>query len=218
MVKQLNLNIYKGKKGGRRPGSGRKRIHSKGVAHRTRESMNAKTPLHINFRYRTTIRNKTNLRLLKRAILNSRSHGLKIIHFSLQTNHVHLIVEATDNQTLSKGMRSLTITFAKRLKRGRVQIERYHLHVLRSLRETKNAVHYVLFNEQKHSGLKKAYVDQYSSLGLVKSLRKLAQEARMTVIMRKLNEMVSLDLPESWLARASLDLSPHPLDSFYRRS
>ncbi|WP_408099267.1 hypothetical protein ACJVC5_08805 [Peredibacter sp. HCB2-198] len=43
---QLKLNIYKGTRGGRRPGSGRKRIHSRGVAHRTWEKVNGKTPLH----------------------------------------------------------------------------------------------------------------------------------------------------------------------------
>lgn len=68
----------------------------------------------------------------------------------MQTNHIHLIIEADHNDTLTKGMRSLTVTFAKGLKKGKVQLERYHLHVLRSLKETKNAIQYVLFNQQKH--------------------------------------------------------------------
>lgn len=118
--KQFNLNLYKGSRGGRRPGSGRKRIHSKGVAHREREKVSGRTPLHINFKFRTQIRNKLCLRLLKKAILNSRSHGLRVIHFSLQHNHVHLIVEAESNSVLTSGMRSLTVTFAKGLKLGKV--------------------------------------------------------------------------------------------------
>ncbi|WPU66418.1 transposase [Peredibacter starrii] len=148
--KQLSLNLYQGKSGGRRPGSGRKRIHSKGVAHRIREKVTNRTPLHINFKYRTFIKNKYCLKLLKRAIINARAHGLRIIHFSLQSNHVHLIIEAENNDTLTKGMRSLTITFAKGLNKGKVQIERYHLHVLKTIKETKHAVQYVLFNQQKH--------------------------------------------------------------------
>src|SRR4051812_6184256 len=95
--KQLDLNIFKGKHGGRRPGSGRKRLRSKGVAHRTRENVKKRFPLHINFKVRLHIKNKEALRILKRAIMNSRSHGLKIIHFSLQSNHVHLIVESVNN-------------------------------------------------------------------------------------------------------------------------
>lgn len=205
MSKQIKFNLFKGKHGGRRPGAGRKRIHSKGVAHRTREKVSHQRALHINFKLKTFIRNKSCLKLLKRAILNARKHGLLIQHFSLQSNHVHLIVEAKSNQILSRGMRSLTITFAKGLKHGRVQVERYHLHVLKSLRETKNAVFYVLFNEQKHRGLKKAYVDNYSSLGWVKDLKKLAKAARMTIILRKIQEQNFLDQPQGWTIKQVLD-------------
>ena len=201
MAKQLNLNIYKGSRGGRRPGAGRKRIHSKGVAHREREKVQMRHGLHVNFKYRTSIRHKKGLSLLKRAILNARKMGLRVIHYSLQSNHIHLILEAQDNAILTRGMRSLTVTIAKGLGKGRVQLERYHLHVLRSVRETKNAVHYVLFNEQKHSGLKKAYVDGYSSLGVVRDLKKLAKEKRMTVILKIISEVSFLDSPQGWIMK-----------------
>ncbi|MFP5490366.1 MAG: hypothetical protein ACLGG0_02610 [Bacteriovoracia bacterium] len=201
MAKQLNLNIYKGSRGGRRPGAGRKRIHSKGVAHRVREKVQMRHAMHVNFKYCTTIRHKRGLSLLKRAILNARKMGLRVIHFSLQSNHIHLILEAQDNAILTRGMRSLTVTIAKGLGKGRVQLERYHLHVLRSIRETRNAVHYVLFNEQKHRGLKRAYVDGYSSLGVVKDLRMLAQEKKITVILRKMSEINFLDSPAGWVLK-----------------
>lgn len=90
----MDFILYKGKHGGRRPEAGRKRIHSRGVSHRIREKVSGRTPLHINFKFRTFIKNKRCLALLKRAILNARSHGLRVIHFSLQSNHIHLIVEA----------------------------------------------------------------------------------------------------------------------------
>lgn len=66
-MKQINLNLYQGTHGGRRPGSGRKRQKSAGVSHRTRAQVSSKTPLHINFKYRASIRNKDTLKLLKRA-------------------------------------------------------------------------------------------------------------------------------------------------------
>jgi len=163
-TKQLKLNLYQGSWGGRRPGSGRKRLHSKGVAHRAREKVNHRLPLHINFKYKTCIKNKFCLKLLKKAIMNARSHGLKIIHFSLQSNHIHLLIESETNEILTKGMRSLTVTFAKGLGRGRVQLERYHLHVLKSVREARNAALYVLFNQQKHEKGAYSKVDEYSSL------------------------------------------------------
>lgn len=152
MGKQQALNLFRGKRGGRRPGSGRKRIRSRGVAHRKREACSHRTPLHVNFKYRLRIRNKEFIRLLKKAVLNSRRKGLRIVHYSVQSNHCHFIVEAEDNEKLSSGMRSLTVTLAMGINQGKVQLERYHLHVLRSVRETKHAVHYVLFNEQKHTG------------------------------------------------------------------
>lgn len=141
---------------------------------------------------------------MKRSIQNARSHGLRVLHFSLESNHVHLILEAANNFILTKGMRSLTITFSKGVEKGRIQIERYHLHVLKTLRETKNAIHYVLFNHQKHLNLKTAHVSAYSSLGLIKDLRELAKTAKMTVIVKGLREINFLDAPQSWLARSSL--------------
>lgn len=185
MSKQISFNLFQGQRGGRRPNCGRKRIHSKGVAHRKREKVSTRTPMHINFKYRTYIKTKICLRLLKRAIFNSRKRGLRVIHYSLQTNHIHLIVEADNNRVLTKGMRSLTVTFAKGLRKGRVQLERYHLHVLKTLRETKHAVNYVLFNQQKHGKGTYGVIDEYSSvLSAYKGLqriREFAQRARITL-------------------------------------
>ena len=202
-MKQLKLNIYKGTRGGRRPGCGRKRIHSKGVAHRIREEVKTKNALHVNFKYKAYIRNKVCLKLLKRAILNSRRHGLRIIHFSLQSNHVHLILEAETNLLLTRGMRSLTVTFAKGLQMGKVQIERYHLHVLKSLRETRNAVHYVLFNNQKHGNRE---VDEYSSLlnlpNAIALIREFAMTKSMSLVIRKKDEWKPDESQSYFLKRA----------------
>jgi len=161
-MKQQTLNLFKGKWGGRRSGAGRRRIHSKGVAHRKREKIILNHPMHINFKYKASIRNKACLKLLKKAVFNARRKGLSIRHFSLQSNHIHLIVEAASNSILESGMRSLTVTFAKGLQKGKVQKERYHLHVLKSLREARNAVLYVVYNDKKHTG--STMVTEYSSL------------------------------------------------------
>lgn len=155
--KQLDLNIFTGKRGGRRPDSGRNRIHSKGVSHRIREKVTARTPIHINFKVMTYIQNKPCLEILKIAISKAQVHGLNIIYFALQSNHIHFIAETKDNQALTKGMRSLTICFAKRIKLLKklnepIQIERYHLHVLKTLKEVENALNYVIYNEVHHSG------------------------------------------------------------------
>lgn len=206
--KQLELNLFRGTRGGRRPGAGRKRIKSPGVAHRVRASVKRRTPLHINFKFNRHIRNKDALRLLKRAIVRSRRFGLRIIHYSLQTNHIHLIVEADSNEILSKGMRSLTITFAKGLKAGKVQIERYHLHVLKTIQETKNAIHYVLFNKQKHELGICSTIDEYSSVLSLKNGNKWIQEfavgAKMSLKVRR-GEIFELDFPKSFFLISGFD-------------
>lgn len=152
MSKQLSLSIYKGKHGGRRPNCGRARIHSKGVAHRTREKVNARTPLHINFKYSTFMRTRCVLEILKIAFINASKHGFYITHFTLQSNHIHIIAETTETALLIKGMRSLTGTIVKRIGKGSIQIERYHLHILKNPTEVLNAVKYVLNNDVKHTG------------------------------------------------------------------
>ncbi len=137
MKKQLNLNLYQGKHGGRRPNSGKKRIHSSGVAHKKREVIKQQHPLHINFKYKTQIRYQQFLEIFKRAVGNAQKHGMKFIHYSIQSNHIHIIVEVKSNSELSMAMRSLTATIVKLVQgqkriKGSLQLERYHLHVLRT--------------------------------------------------------------------------------------
>ena len=208
MKKELQFNLFKGMRGGRRPGAGRKRIHSKGVSHLKRETVTKRTPQHVNFKFQCSIRNKDCLKLLKRSIQNAQKMGLKIIHFSLQSNHVHLITEAENNEVLTRGMRALTITFSKGLNRGRVQLERYHLHVLKTLREVKHAIVYVLFNEQKHTKKKASKIDGYTSVlyleeGL-KLVRNFAQNNKVTLRIEKISEEFILPQPSGYLLSKSL--------------
>lgn len=140
--------------------------------------------------------------------MNARSHGLKVLHFSLQSNHVHLIIEAPDNNLLTKGMRSLTVTFAKGLRQGKVQTERYHLHVLKTVAETKNAITYVLFNKQKHEKGTYSVIDGYTSItslsyGLL-LVRKFAKQSRMTLKLDR-SHIEKMDQESSFLMKRALN-------------
>lgn len=203
---QRKFCLNGGRHGGLREGAGRKRRKSRGVAHRIREKVSRNHLLHINFRYSKHVRNKDTLKLLKRAILNARKHGLRILSYSFQSNHVHLIVESADNAILSTGMRSLTVTMAKGLNRGRIQMERYHLHVLRSLRESRNAVQYVLFNQQRHERGTCSVINEYSSVLSLKNglelVRKFALKHRMLLKIQK-SDWVADD-PQSYLGKLAL--------------
>lgn len=210
---KMKLNTH----GGKRDGAGRKRKKSRGVSHEGRERVTSRTPLHINFKYRLRVRNKDTLKLLKKAISNGRKHGLKILHFSFQQNHVHLIVDASSNEVLTRGMRSLTITFAKGLKKGRIQMERYHLHVLRTFAETRNAIRYVLFNEQRHDTGIYSAINGYSSLlnveGWHQLVRKFAKMKRITIRIER-GEMWKCDSSGSFIYKKGLELLHHDQISF----
>lgn len=83
--------------------------------------------------------------------------GFHVVHFSLQEDHVHLLVEATDARALSLGMRRLVIRLAKRINlvvrhatKGKVWGDRYHRHDLKGPTEVRNALVYVFQNARRH--------------------------------------------------------------------
>jgi REP element-mobilizing transposase RayT len=81
--------------------------------------------------------------------------NFRLVHYSVQSNHVHLVCEARDRGELARGLQSLAIRIAKRLNRqwkraGKLFADRYHDRILRTPREVRNALAYVLNNAAKH--------------------------------------------------------------------
>jgi REP element-mobilizing transposase RayT len=79
----------------------------------------------------------------------------RIVHYSVQGNHVHLLVEAASARDLACGLKSAVARFARAVNRvfrraGRVLADRCHVHVLRTPREVRNAIAYVLLNVRRH--------------------------------------------------------------------
>ena len=92
---------------------------------------------------------------LSLALADGHKSAFRVIHFSVQSNHLHLIVEASDTTTLSRGMQGLTVRMARAVNRalggsGGVFADRYHAHELCTPRETRAALLYVLQNWAKH--------------------------------------------------------------------
>jgi len=82
--------------------------------------------------------------------------SFRVVHFTVQSNHLHLLVEADDKRALSRGLRALSIRIARALNRelrrkGRVFAERYHARDLQSPREVRICVTYVLLNNRRHT-------------------------------------------------------------------
>ena len=96
-------------------------------------------------------------RVLKRAFARGCDRfGFRMVHFSVQGNHVHLIVEAPDEIQLGRAMKGLEVRMARALnkvmrRKGPVFSDRYHAHLLRSPREARFAVRYVLENRAVHA-------------------------------------------------------------------
>ena len=80
----------------------------------------------------------------------------RIVHFSVQADHVHLLVEADDQASLSRGLMGVAIRLARAVnrvvgRRGSVWADRYHARSLRTPREVRHGIVYVLMNWKKHS-------------------------------------------------------------------
>jgi REP element-mobilizing transposase RayT len=87
--------------------------------------------------------------------VRERSDSFRVVHYSVLRNHIHAIIEADSHAAFVAGMRSLTIRLALALnahfgRRGRLFDHRYDARALRSPREVRNALQYVLLNTRKH--------------------------------------------------------------------
>lgn len=97
--------------------------------------------------------------------------GFRVTHFSVQGNHMHLIIEANDRPTLTNGMRALLIRVARSLNRlmgtrGRLYEDRYFETIIKSRRQMNVTVRYVLENHAKHMrqlGKAAPAIDPFSS-------------------------------------------------------
>jgi REP element-mobilizing transposase RayT len=160
---QAGLPFHRdGRWGGARPGAGRPALpehRRKGVAHRPRRRLAASRPVHITVRLRPglpALRSQRAHRQILRCFLAGKERfGFRLVHYSVQSTHLHLVCEAKHRDALSRGMQGLLIRLAKGLnkvwgRKGSVWAERYHAHVLGSPREVRNALAYVLNNLWRH--------------------------------------------------------------------
>lgn len=162
--------------GGPRAGSGRKRIDPTArpnVVHRTRPTHESEHPVHVTMRRRKglpSLRTERAHRVLRQAVRDTRREGFRITHYSIQNDHLHIIVEARDAAALTSGMRSFAVRAAVRLNRellgrdrGRVWGDRYHRRDLAGPRAVRNALVYVLSNHLKHGEYDVGLLDPCSS-------------------------------------------------------
>jgi REP element-mobilizing transposase RayT len=163
--------------GGKRRNAGRKRRGPKRMPHRARPEHKKVHPVHITLRLVHgvgNLRRKAPFRLIKQAMIEGKLRDdFRLVHFSVQGNHLHLIVEANDARALSNAIRALEIRIAHKInrfehRRGRLFADRFHAHALTTPRETRQALAYVLLNSRRHAQqrgvvLPRNWIDPYAS-------------------------------------------------------
>ena len=147
-------------RGGARRGAGRKpRAERVGfLPHLTRERHRAYEPVHVTVR---AVRSAPNLRsqivfaALRAIFARSSEKGFRLLHFSVQGNHVHLIAEGDDGVAFARGMQRLLSRAAMAInalarRSGSVWRDRHHREALTTPSQVRNTFAYVLFNHRKH--------------------------------------------------------------------
>jgi len=145
--------------GGRRRGAGRKPSSARsGKAHARRPDQDPRHPVHVTLRgvpALASFRAEKIFSQLQDALAAPSHDSFRVIQFSVQSDHLHLIVEAEGGPDLAQGVQRLAVRCARAVnralgRRGTVWGQRYHCHALRTPREVRLALAYVLLNFRKH--------------------------------------------------------------------
>ena len=146
-------------RGGPRPGAGRPASARPVVHHVKRDDVSEREPAHVTIRVLRNVpslRRKPFLRMFQRSLREVRGRpDFRVVEYSVQTDHVHLLVEASDKDALARGMKAVGSRLARAVHRafarcGRVLAGRYHLRALTSPKAVRHALAYVLLNTRKH--------------------------------------------------------------------
>jgi putative transposase len=145
--------------GGRRAGAGaRSTAPRPGKRHIARPAHDARQPVHVTMRCRPdlpSLRSEAIFPTLCAALAGSSRSRFRLIQFSVQVDHLHLLVEAASREDLIRGLQGLAGRAARAVnrcvrRRGQVWSGRYHSRALSTPREVRNALVYVLLNFRKH--------------------------------------------------------------------
>jgi hypothetical protein len=135
----------------------------------------------------------------------------RIVHKSIQGNHLHLIVEAESAIALARGLQAFQISAARKLnvaerrsrrgkvRRGPVFVDRYHAEIISTPTQARHAMAYVLNNWRRHSEDRRQWaqhwpIDPYSS---AESFPGWAEGPQRELYMGF--EPLPVSRPQSWL-------------------
>jgi REP element-mobilizing transposase RayT len=114
--------------------------------------------VHVTLRVRASVPSLRSARVfpfVRAGLAAAHKAAFRVIQFSVQSEHLHLIVEGDDPVALVRGVQGLAVRCAKAinravLRRGGVWSHRYHSRALRNPTEMRHGLVYVLLNHRKH--------------------------------------------------------------------
>jgi REP element-mobilizing transposase RayT len=219
--------------GGKRRGAGRKPKGKRpGASHAGRPEHDPRHPVHVTMRVvgsATGLRRKDIYLALREAtIVTAGREDFRIVHMSIQRDHVHLIVEADSKRALSKGVQGFSISAARQINKaitarggdrrtGRVIADRYHARPLTSPRAVRNTIAYLLCNWRHHgedraSVARTWKVDPFSSGALFFDWQELADSPILWPLPPTYHPLIVFR-PRTWLLQSWPRF--HPLISVY---
>ena len=154
------------RRGGKRRRAGRKPNGTRaGSRHETRPAFKSNHALHVVLRVVPAVGNMRRRALYKAmreaTITAALRERFRIVHLSIQRNHVHMLAEAKDKLALARGMQGFQISAARnintalavgyRRRRGSVFADRYHLEVITSPTRARHVLNYTLNNWRKRA-------------------------------------------------------------------
>ena len=233
-AKQLSFTDYRKRtgRGGPRPGAGRPRGPRPRVLHRERTPVPVDCPVHVTLRVKAnlpSLRDGRFVREWRRSLAEASERGdFRVSHYSLQGDHAHLIVEAHGKDALARGMKSIAARLARALNRvagrsGPALDGRFHHRSLRSPREVRRALAYVLLNARRHLA-KRRHVSRATAVPLdpASSARWFdGWRPEVTSRLPEANAVRDVAQPRTWLLRvgwrrhgladpSELPSRPHP--------
>lgn len=163
--------------GGRRVGAGRKKTLEKSPNHVTRSELSTKHGVHTSLRCVRgipSLRNRGIYEGVRCVLLRFLElDDFRIVHISIQRNHLHFVVEAANKRALARGMQTLAIQLARAIneqwdRSGKVFAYRYGAKQIKTYRYARNVLAYVLNNWRRHradiyEGCELNFLDQFSS-------------------------------------------------------
>jgi putative transposase len=215
--------------GGKRKNAGRKPKGKRaGAPHKTRPHHKKRFPVHVvlsvapavgslrkRFMY-GALREATIAVALRELAYDDVKGAFRIVHLSIQRTHVHLLVEADNKLALSRGMQSFQISAAKHInreysvkaklterRRGNVFVDRFHQEVIKTPRQARRSLAYVLNNWRKHkedrADFAKAWpIDPFSSAISFDGWKE-REDAVVRWNRRETYDPLVVYLPKTWL-------------------